>query len=203
MNQMGKVPLLTREQEVEICKRIEEAEIEMKRLVYSLGFTAKEHIAIAEKLLSEPPKERFDRVVVDKKVANREGHLRDLRSLIKKVRALDAEGGREVRRLAEGRHARPPREELQREFQKLDKKLQDIFPKFFYKQKVLEDMILVAGNVHEKFQASLRHIRGTGSAAANPPNSRPRIQGERAKIRALEQFVRMPREEFYQDLRRS
>jgi len=28
MNQMGKVPLLTREQEVEICKRIEEAETE-------------------------------------------------------------------------------------------------------------------------------------------------------------------------------
>src|SRR6185295_13628386 len=89
MNQMGKVPLLTREQEVEICKRIEDAEGEMKRLVYGLGFTAKEHIAIAEKLLSEPPKERFDRVVVDKKVANREGHLRDLRMLIKKVRALD------------------------------------------------------------------------------------------------------------------
>ena len=31
MNQMGKVPLLTREQEVEICKRIEEAEVDMKR----------------------------------------------------------------------------------------------------------------------------------------------------------------------------
>ena len=90
MNQMGKVPLLTREQEVEICKRIEEAENEMKRLVYGLGFTAKEHIAIAEKLLSEPPKERFDRVVVDKKVANREAHLRELRNLIKKVRTLDA-----------------------------------------------------------------------------------------------------------------
>ncbi len=87
---MGKVPLLTREQEVEICKRIEEAELDIKRLVYGLGFTAKEHIAIAEKLLSEPPKERFDRVVVDKKVANREAHLRELRSLIKKVRAFDA-----------------------------------------------------------------------------------------------------------------
>jgi RNA polymerase primary sigma factor len=91
MNQMGKVPLLTREQEVEICKRIEEAESEMKRLVYGLGFTAKEHIAIAEKLLSEPPKERFDRVVVDKKVSNREGHLRELRNLIKKIRILDNE----------------------------------------------------------------------------------------------------------------
>src|SRR5258708_21199652 len=90
MNQMGKVPMLTREQEVEICKRIEEAEGEMKRLVYGLGFTAKEHIAIAEKLLSEPPKERFDRVVVDKKVANRKRHLKDVRMLIKKLRALDA-----------------------------------------------------------------------------------------------------------------
>ena len=89
MNQMGKVPLLTREQEVEICKKIEEAEMAMKTIVYGLGFTAKEHIAIAEKLLSEPPKERFDRVIVDKKVANREGHLRDLRKLIKKVHALD------------------------------------------------------------------------------------------------------------------
>jgi len=67
MNQMGKVPLLTREQEVEICKKIEEAEVSMKTIVYGLGFTAKEHIAIAEKLLSEPPKERFDRVIVDKK----------------------------------------------------------------------------------------------------------------------------------------
>jgi len=89
MNQMGKVPLLTREQEVEICKRIEEAEVSMKAIIYSLGFTAKEHIAIAEKLLSEPPKERFDRVIVDKKVANRDGHLRDLRKLIKKMRAFD------------------------------------------------------------------------------------------------------------------
>jgi RNA polymerase primary sigma factor len=96
MNQMGKVPLLTREQEVEICKRIEEAEVAMKAIIYSLGFTAKEHIAIAEKLLSEPPKERFDRVIVDKKVANREGHLRDLRKLIKKVRTVRPEGGRKI-----------------------------------------------------------------------------------------------------------
>ncbi|MEI6783440.1 MAG: RNA polymerase sigma factor region1.1 domain-containing protein, partial [Verrucomicrobiota bacterium] len=157
MNQMGKVPLLTREQEVEICKRIEEAETDIKRLVYGLGFTAKEHIAIAEKLLSEPPKERFDRVVVDKKVANREAHLRELRSLIKKVRGSDVKVDDEY--IAWQKATTPvARQTNQAKFQKLDKKLQDIFPKFFYKQRVLEDMILVAGNVHEKFKSSLRHI---------------------------------------------
>src|SRR5256714_12042640 len=89
LKQMGQVPLLTREQEVEISKRIEDAENEVKRIIYSFGFAGKEHIALAEKLISEPPKERFDRVIVDKKIEGRENHLRHLRKLVKTVRALD------------------------------------------------------------------------------------------------------------------
>ena len=194
MNQMGKVPLLTREQEVEICKRIEEAESEMKSLVYGLGFTAKEHIAIAEKLLSEPPKERFDRVVVDKKVANREGHLRDLRNLIKKVRLLDANVDEKY--LVWQKGGQKHREKLFTIFRKLDKKLQETFPKFFYKQKVLEDMIVVAGNVHEKFQASLRRIAEL-EAHRKSGEQQAALHGEHTKTQALELFVRMPRDDFY------
>ena len=194
MNQMGKVPLLTREQEVEICKRIEAAEAEMRSLVYSLGFTAKEHIAIAEKLLSEPPKERFDRVVVDKKVANREGHLRELRSLIKKIRTLDA--AVDGKFLAWQKAATAGRrQKLFTEFRKLDKRLQGAYPKFFYKQRVLEDMIVVAGNVHEKCKASLRYIEET-EARRKSAEQQSVLQSERAKIRALEQFVRIPHEDF-------
>ena len=195
MNQMGKVPLLTREQEVEICKRIEEAELEMKRIVYSLGFTAKEHIAIAEKLLSEPPKERFDRVIVDKKIANREGHLRELRKLIKKIHAFDQKVDAKYfmwqKALQKGR-----KEKLQRELKKLSFKLQEIFTRFFYKQKVVEEMIIVAGNIHEKFQASLRHIQELEELRTTAER-RSTIEAERAKIQTLEQFVRMPREEFF------
>jgi RNA polymerase primary sigma factor len=195
MNQMGKVPLLTREQEVEICKRIEEAEVAMKTIVYSLGFTAKEHIAIAEKLLSEPPKERFDRVIVDKKIANREGHLRELRKLIKKVRTLDQKVDAKYftwqKALQKGR-----KEKLHRELRKLSAKLQEMFLKFFYKQKVVEEMIVVAGNVHEKFQASLRHIQEL-EALRTTAERRATIEAERAKIQTLEQFVRMPRDVFF------
>jgi RNA polymerase primary sigma factor len=198
MNQMGKVPLLNREQEVEICKRIEEAESDIKRLVYGLGFTAKEHIAIAEKLLSEPPKERFDRVVVDKKVANREAHLRELRSLIKKVRALDAKVDEKY--IAWQKAAtQGSNQKNYTKFQKLEKKLRDIFPKFFYKQRVLEDMILVASNVHEKFKSSLRHIEELDSRRKSA-DQQAALLNERAKIRALEQFVRLPHEEFFKML---
>src|SRR6266436_474635 len=195
MNQMGKVPLLTREQEVEICKRIEEAELEMKRLVYGLGFTAKEHIATAEKLLAEPPKERFDRIVVDKKVATREGHLKELRSLVKKIRALDAQVDEQYNAWQKA-GTEAARQRLAAAFRKLDHKLQANFPKFFYKPKVLEDMILVAGNVHEKFKTSLRHIEEL-ERHSKSKDQQAALHGERMKIHALEQFVRLPRVEFF------
>jgi RNA polymerase primary sigma factor len=196
MNQMGKVPLLTREQEVEICKKIEEAEVSMKTIVYGLGFTAKEHIAIAEKLLSEPPKERFDRVIVDKKVANREGHLRELRKLIKKVHSLDEKVDEKYFAWQKAQQ-KGRKEKLARELKKSGARLQEMFPKFYYKQKVIEEMIVVAGNVHEKLQASLRHMQELESQRTNGER-RSALDAERAKLQTLEQFVRMSREEFFQ-----
>jgi len=195
MNQMGKVPLLTREQEVEICKKIEEAEVLMKAIIYGLGFTAKEHIAIAEKLLSDPPKERFDRVIVDKKIANRDGHLKDLRKLIKKVHQADAKVDEKYfqwqKAAQKGR-----KEALAKELKKMGVKLQETFAKFYYKQKVVEEMIVVAGNIFEKFQASLRHLLEL-EAHRTSAERRAAIEAEHHKINTLEQFVRMPREEFF------
>jgi RNA polymerase primary sigma factor len=195
MNQMGKVPLLTREQEVEICKKIEEAEIAMKSIIYVLGFTAKEHIAIAEKLLSEPPKERFDRVIVDKKIANREGHLKDLRALIKKVHLADQKVDEKYFQWQKAQQ-KGRKEKLARELQKMGVKLQEMFAKFYYKQKVAEEMIVVAGNVYEKFQNSIRHLAEL-EAHRNTSDRRVAMEAEQQKIATLEQFVRMPREDFF------
>src|SRR6266849_5302527 len=91
LRQMGKVALLTREQEVEICKRIEEAEEQSRGIIYRLGFTAKEHVALAEKFFTVPPRERFDRVFVDKLNEKRERHLKLLRRLANEARVLDQE----------------------------------------------------------------------------------------------------------------
>ncbi len=195
LRQMGKVPLLTREQEVSICKRIEEAENDQKRIIYSFGFAAKEHIALAEKLISEPPKERFDRVIVDKKIESRDRHLKALRQLVKKVRELDQKVDEQY---AKWQTAKPAdREAERREFQKLDKKLQDNFPKFFYKQKVIEEMVLVTQNIHDKIQASLRVILDLEKQRKSE-TQQAIIKSERQKIHALEEFARMPHLDYLQ-----
>jgi RNA polymerase primary sigma factor len=196
MNQMGKVPLLNREQEVEICRRIEQAELEIRRVVYGLGFTAKEHSAIAEKLLAEPPKERFDRIVVDKKVTTRESHLKALRRLNKSIQELDARADENfIARQKIATHG--GREKLRAEFRKLEQKLRAGFPRFFYKQKVVEGMVIVAANAHQKFTAGLQRIRSLEDGPKST-GQRTAIHEEQTSLRALERFVRMPQEEFFQ-----
>src|SRR5207344_927873 len=102
-------------------------ENELKRIIYGFGFAGKEHIALADKLISEPPKERFDRVIVDKKIENREQHLRDLRKLVKSVRVLDQQVDDKYAGW-QGASNKGKRDKVQAEFKKLDKKLQDSFP---------------------------------------------------------------------------
>jgi RNA polymerase primary sigma factor len=195
LKQMGQVPLLTREQEVEISKRIEDAENEVKRIIYGFGFAGKEHIALAEKLISEPPKERFDRVIVDKKVESRDNHLRQLRRLVKHVRSLDLAVDGKYAQWRTGPPADKAYEKFARDYQKLDQRLQRTFHKFYYKQKVIEEMALVADNIHDKVQLSLRTI-SEHQARGGGPQHQPIIESERRKIRALEEFVRMPCEDY-------
>ena len=194
LKQMGAVPLLTREQEVEISKRIEAAETELRKVVYRFGFTAKEHLALAEKLLADPPRERFDRVVVDKKVASREAHLKTLQRLMVRVREMDQEVDRQFNRWRDA-HQNSVRNRGRDEFEKLDRKLQAMFSKFYFKQKVVEEIIMVAENIHAKVQYSLRSLveaQGQRESSAQ----RHLLEAEQQALRALEEFVRMPHEDF-------
>ncbi|MDQ6631895.1 MAG: RNA polymerase sigma factor RpoD [Verrucomicrobiota bacterium] len=196
LKQMGQTPLLTREQEVEISKRIEEAENQMQRIIYNFGFAAKEHLALAEKLFSQPPKERFDRVVIDKKTESRDKHLKALRRLVKKVRTLDQLVDEAY---ADWQKNNPPHQEnLKRKFEKLSAKLQKCLPQFYYKQKVVEDMALMADNVQEKIQSSLRAMNDWKGRRKSSQQQKM-LQCEEQKIQSLEKFVRMTRENYFKN----
>ncbi len=196
LRQMGQVPLLTRDQEVQISRRIEQAENQVRRILYGFGFTAKEHISLAEKLVSDPPKERFDRVVLDKKVESRDSHLRLLRKLIATVGDLDQQADRLYASWVDCRN-RAARKRLEAELGQVERKLQASFRRFAYKQKVTEEMTLVAENTYEHIlacQAALQELAGR----EHEPEHQKRWQEEQARLRALERLVRQPAERFKQ-----
>ncbi|MFN2508010.1 MAG: RNA polymerase sigma factor RpoD [Chthoniobacterales bacterium] len=192
LKQMGQVPLLTREQEVEISKRIEEAETMVQRLINRFGFIARAHLDLAEKLTEGG--ERFDRVILDKKIESRERYMKMLPRLCKQVEKLSSAIGQQYGQLLHGSRVDPKKLKA---FQKSVASLQKLYPKFYFKQKVTEEFVNLAD---EKFlqlttlQAELtKHPRETG--AKSPLG---------AKSRELENMLWLSLEEYaeqYQELK--
>ena len=193
LKEMGQVPLLTRAQEVEISKRIETAETGIRHILWRFGFTGKEHIALAEKLLAEPPKERFDRVVLDNKLEVRSDHLRQLRRLAKEVAHLDRELDDNYARWQNG--AQPEEKvRLHGELQQQTERLGQLFPRFCYQRKVLEEIAHVAENIYDRIQHSQRALAELKHHADHHPHSL--VHAEKHNIATLEAFVRMPSDEY-------
>ncbi len=73
LKEMGSVPLLTREEEVEISKRIEKAQIQIEKIIMRFRYSIREAISIAYYLISS--KERFDKVIAEKEVSDKPLYL--------------------------------------------------------------------------------------------------------------------------------
>jgi RNA polymerase primary sigma factor len=190
LKQMGQVPLLTREQEVEISKRIEEAEIMVQRLINRFGFIAQAHLDLAQKLTEGG--ERFDRVILDKKIESRERYMKMLPRLCKQVQKLGGSIRQQYAQILRGSGRRDPRKE--KTFQKAVTALQKLYPKFYFKQKVTEEFVHLAD---EQFQA-LTHLQGEMS-------KHPRENGARSplgiKTRDLESSLWLSLEEYAEQYR--
>jgi RNA polymerase primary sigma factor len=147
LKQMGQVPLLTREQEVEISKRIEDAEIEVAKHLHLFGFVTDSYLELAEKL--NKGKERFDRVILDKKIESRERYMKGLPKLCDQLKQLHQENDAIFRQLS----AKNPRgkKKLEEELQKNLQTLNRVFTRFYYKQKVVEDFCEQVDEYMQKF----------------------------------------------------
>ncbi len=73
LKEMGSVPLLTREEEVEISKRIEKAQIQVEKIILRFRYSTREAISIANYLITN--KERFDKVISEKEVVDKTHYL--------------------------------------------------------------------------------------------------------------------------------
>ena len=87
LKEMGSVPLLTREEEVEISKRIEKAQIQIEKIIMRFRYSIREAISIAAHLLAG--RERFDKIIAEKEVADKAHYLNLLLKLCDLMRQED------------------------------------------------------------------------------------------------------------------
>ena len=172
LKQMGQVPLLTREQEVEISKRIEDAEIEVARHLHLFGFVTDSYLELADKLTKG--KERFDRVILDKKIESRERYMKGLPKLCEQLKQLHQENDDIFRQLM----AKNPRgkKKLEEDFQKNLQTLHRVYTRFYFKQKIIEDFCEQVNDYMQKFWKYGRRL-----------NSHPDDKEFQTKLREIQQ----------------
>ncbi len=155
LKQMGQVPLLTREQEVEISKRIEDAELCVQKYLHRFGFIAELYLNLADSLIKG--KERFDRVILDKKIESRERYMKTLPKLCDQLRQTHEETDQVFRKL----HSKNPRgkAKLEEELEKQLVAIARIYSRFYYKQKVVEDFCEEAEEYQKKFWKFARKLK--------------------------------------------
>jgi RNA polymerase primary sigma factor len=87
LKEMGSVPLLTREEEVEISKRIEKAQIQIEKIIMRFRYSTREAISIANYLITG--KERFDKIIAEKEVSDKNLYFSLLPKLSQLLRQED------------------------------------------------------------------------------------------------------------------
>jgi RNA polymerase primary sigma factor len=175
LKQMGQVPLLSREQEVEISKRIEEAENMVQKHINRFGFIARAHLDLAGKLAEG--KERFDRVILDKKIESREQYMKKLPRLCKQVERLSASITEQYCQLS--RNSAQKRAKKLKSLQRTIASLQRVYPSFYFKQKVTEEF------AHLAEDACHTALYLQAELAKRPADDKKRVQ-LRDKIRHFE-----------------
>jgi RNA polymerase primary sigma factor len=149
LRQMGQVPLLTRNEEISISKRIENAELQAQDELFSIHLTAEFQINLAERLLQR--EERFDRIVLDKKIESREVYYRILtRSLEESKMLLQCirDAWQEQRKAG---HDEAKRKKTAMRLRQFQLQLRTVLKRFCFKMKVFEDLL-------EKYRPDLRQI---------------------------------------------
>ena len=138
LKQMGQVPLLTREQEVEISKRIENAELKAQTALFEASAVGAYIGGLGAKLLTR--EERFDRIVIDKKIDSRESYFKSLPKLVENTQKAETGVAEAWAEYVKAR-TEADKKRILSKFRKRETLLRANFSKFFFKLKVYEEYL--------------------------------------------------------------
>jgi len=170
LKQMGQVPLLTREQEVEISKRIEKSEADIRKAISQFGFIPEAYLEIAARL--ESGEERFDRLIVDKKIESRSRYLKNLEKLCAQVSEAKASLDNLYGEIKSAKTPAAEKKALTKWASEIAA-LTKCYGRFFFKQKVTEDLVTIteefakqSGDLHlQAKKAKDRKTKGEATRA--------------------------------------
>jgi RNA polymerase primary sigma factor len=186
LKQMGQVPLLTREEEVAISKRIEKAEQASTETLFVVSLTARYQIELAKKLLER--QERFDRIVLDKKIESREAYFLNLPKLIEQTEDMEEKLQKTWNDYRRTKDEGAKKRAMSR-FKKFENDLKPLYRKFCFKLKVFEEFLDHLSPVLREIEDHLEQLSLSEKVAHRRKHHNPTVI--KRKLRDLEHEYRL------------
>jgi RNA polymerase primary sigma factor len=199
LKEMGSVPLLTREEEVEISKRIEKAQIQIERIILRFRFSAKEAISIAGYLING--KDRFDKIISEKEVEDKSKYFKLLPKLAELLREEDHILEELLIRLRAPDLSKADEAKINEEIEKCRIRTQAYLRRFHCRHNIIEDFGEVVFKGYDRFLQLEKEINELKARAERNKFAAAKLAAVRRKLGRREIAAGRTLDEFKKDVR--
>lgn len=197
LKEMGSVPLLSREEEVEISKRIEKAQAQIENIIMRFRYAAREAASIGGYLIGG--KERFDKIVTEKEVDDKNHYL----VLLPKLCDLLNEEDRLLEDLLL-RYDEADKEgslELAQDIEKCRIRTHAYLKRFRFRHEIIQDFGEVIMSAYDRFLSLEREIKDLSPRAEKNRFVAAKLVAAERKLKKRELSAGRRLSEFQKDVR--
>ena len=190
LRQMGRVPLLTRAQEVEISKEVEKAEKHLVADILCFGNIPQEALALCNKLLEAT--ERFDHIVSEntrRSLLSRDHYIQYMKPVRRQIGDVDRQLRQLYARHHRGAMKAKERAKLGKEIETKHNQLVELLRNLHFKQSVIEGFAASITRIHDELKDAQQVIADLKASGRSGITKRVRL--EEARVHNLERHCRM------------
>lgn len=199
LKEMGSVPLLSREEEVEISKRIEKAQIQIQRIIMRFRYSTAEAIAIASILITG--KERLDKSVAEKEITNKQEFVAMLPKLVELMKKDDEILAELLSQLYDPNLKKNEKTKIMDEVEKTRIRLQAYLRRLHCRHNIIEDFVELILRSYDRFLALEKDIHELTPRAERNKFAAAKLQAAQRKLKKRELAAGRSLEDFQKDVR--
>ena len=199
LKEMGSLPLLSREEEVEISKRIEKAQIQIEKIIMRFRYSTREAISIGAYLLQG--RERFDKIVSEKEVEDKNIFLERLVRLCELLQEEDSFFKGQVIQLRQPKLKKLEKIRINEEIEKVRIRTQAYLRRFHFRHNVIEDFGEVIMRAYDRFLLLEKLVKELTPRAEKNRLANSKLQAAKRKLEKREIAAGRTLEEFKKDVR--
>ncbi|MCI0382774.1 MAG: RNA polymerase sigma factor [Chlamydiae bacterium] len=199
LKEMGSVPLLTREEEVEISKRIERAQIQVEKIIMRFRYSTREAISIANYLITG--KERFDKSIAEKEVVDKQAFIQLLPRLMQLLKEEDDLLEQLLLKMRDSELKKADKLKFSEDIEKCRIRMQAYLRRMHFRHNIIEDFGEVIMNGYERLLSLEKEMQELSPRAEKNKFVAAKLAAVKRKLAKRELASGRSLDEFKKDVR--